>query len=159
MERYIQYIYMNVYIYIHGPYTPPFKRSLENCMPSGRDAVAHAPHVQHPPTCSKTEEGTEHKPWHILSVFINAVPNLHTHHPAFTHSSALLLPAPHDARGGLLEDIAVSCCEAVATYVCTTWFPRGNRLIGCGCWSLSPICEPSLNLDIVSPQGKTHHRS
>lgn len=135
----------------------PLRGALKTvCLQEGRQR--HMP-PQHPPTCSKTEEGTEHKPRHIVSVFINAVPNLHTHHPAFTHSAALLLPAPHDPRGGLLEDIAVSCCEAVATYVCTTWFPRGNRLIGCGCWSLSPICEPSLNLDIVSPQGKTHHRS
>lgn len=63
-----------------------------------------------------------------------------------------------DAGGGLLEDTGVSCCAAVATYVCTTWFPWGDRLIGYGCWSLSPICELSFNLDIVSPKGKTHHK-
>lgn len=144
------------HIYTHTDHIiRPLRGALKTeCLQEGRQRHM-SPHVQHPPTCSKTE----HKPRHILSVFINAVPNLHTHHPAFPHSAALLLPAPHDPCGGLLEDIAVSCCEAVATYVCTTWFPRGNRLIGCGCWSLSPICEPSLNLDIVSPRGKTHHRS
>lgn len=83
-------------------------------------------HPPPPPTCLKPEEGAEHKPRHILSVFINAVPNLQKHRPAWTHNAALWLPASHDPRGGLLEDIAVSCCEAVATYVRATRFPGGT---------------------------------
>lgn len=88
----------------------------------------------------------------------NALPDLQIHHLVFLQSATLSRTASLDPCGGLLEDTVVSCCEAVATYVCTTWFPSGNRLIGYGCWSLSPICELSLNLDIVSPQGKTHHK-
>lgn len=51
------------------------------------------------------------------------MPNLETHRPVLTQSAALSLTASHDPRGGLLEDTVASCCEAVATYVCTTWFP------------------------------------
>lgn len=109
---------METHVYIN----PPFKGSLEDCEPSGRGRGTRTP----PPTCSKPEEGAEHKPRHILSVFINAAPNLQKHRPALTHNAALSLPASHDPRGGLLEDIAVSCCEAVATYVCSTWFPGGT---------------------------------
>lgn len=59
----------------------------------------------------------------FLPVFINAAPNLQTRHPVFSQSAALSLTASHDPRGGLLEDTGVSCCEAAATYVCTTWLP------------------------------------
>lgn len=86
----------------------------------------------------------------INSFFFKQSPTAHS-------NAALSATASYDPHGGLLEDTVVPCCEAVATYVCTTWFPWGNHLIGYGCWSLSPICELSLNLDIVSPWGKTHH--
>lgn len=84
--------------------------------------------------CVPTATRTWCKPGNILVVFVSGQPNLWIHCHIFTLYVALCLAASPDPRGGLLEDAVVSCCEAGATYVCGTWFPWGNRLIGYGCW-------------------------
>lgn len=79
--------------------------------------------------------------------------------PSCYSSTLLPLYTLCDPSGGPLEDAGRRHAVRLRPHMRgATWFPWGKRLIGCGCRSLLPICEPSFNLDIVSPQGKAHHK-
>lgn len=99
------------------------------------------------------------KLWHILPVFINAVLNLQIHHPAciqkcctLTHSFPWSLWRTPGGRGGVM----LWGCGHMCVHDIVPLRERSDWM-----WVLEPVAYLwiLLNLDIVSPEGKTYHKA